>query len=422
MSTNISDQEIVKLTEKYGTPIYIYQKEEFDNAYRSLKKCLHDRFDIFYSVKANPNLKVIKNFVDLGAGLEVSSLSELHFAQKLEVNPSKVIFVGPGKTRKEIEEAIKYEIFSIVVESEQELDLVNQLAEKFNKKVNVSIRVNPNLTGKGSELVMSGKSSQFGIDEDIILAKKTNWLNQYTNLRIMGIHTYMGTGVTDSNIFIENTKYIIEMAYRISRQFNLKLEMIDVGGGLLPNIYENQEILDLEDIYVKMEKVIEDIPKLFNADIRLILESGRYLTACAGIYVTKVLYTKHSKGKDYVIVDGGINNNIAASGGIRKQTHSNFYVHTISSTGQSEGIKRQQVCGCLCTPADVLLEDALLPVLSPDDLIVIKGSGAYGLTASPLYFLSHDIPPEVWIERDGEINKVELVRKRLSTELFLIGQ
>jgi diaminopimelate decarboxylase len=308
--SKLTDVFIAQMCSDYGTPLYVYDSNVLQNTYQELRSHLHPLVEIFFSVKANPNLTIVNTLNRLGAGAEVSSLAELACAVKAGVRSEDILFVGPGKTTEELREAILREISCIAVESEKELEILNQLAAELNQRVRVALRINPSLVGRGAELVMSGKASQFGIDETWVLSQDRSWCSCFEHLRIVGIHTYMGTGILDWQIFVENTKYILDMSKRISQYLGFKLELIDFGGGLMSPVYENQEPVDLIQIQNHLSPYIDQFIEELGHQPRLIMESGRYLSAQCGLYLTKVLYTKNSKGVDFAIVDGGIHQNI----------------------------------------------------------------------------------------------------------------
>ncbi|EST52169.1 hypothetical protein T458_24435 [Brevibacillus panacihumi W25] len=412
----ITKNLLKNLSIEYKTPFFVYDEQILTNTYNKLKNALHEKIEVFYSVKANPNVTIVNHINNLGAGLEISSESELICALKAGANSKDIIFVGPGKTAHEIEFAISHDVYCIVVESIQELDLINTIGLKYNRKINIALRVNPSLVGRGSELIMSGTSSKFGIDEDWFYSE-SDINNKYKFVHIIGIHTYMGTGILDWRIFFENTKYILEMAARLSSKHNFKLEMIDFGGGLMPTVYEQQGSVNLDEIKKHLSPFIDSYINDLGYVPRLILESGRYLVAQCGFYVTKVLYTKESRGKRFAITDGGIHQNIAAAGGIRKNTDGNFITEVISSNNRNNII--QNVGGPLCTPADMLLENVLLPELEQGDLIVLKGSGAYGLTASPSLFLSQGYCTEIWVySNNNEIGSCMIRKRQMAEDVF----
>ncbi|NUP16234.1 MAG: diaminopimelate decarboxylase [Streptomyces sp.] len=393
-----------ELAAQHGTPLYVYDADLLRDQYRSLREVLHPAVEIFYSLKANPNVAICAELRKLGSGAEVSSLVELATARRAGVDDARIIFLGPGKSREELAEALSEDGCTVVCESFGELDLCEELAREHALSPRVMLRVNPAFEVRGAGLSMGGKPRQFGMDEEQLLAVDEP-AARWPSLRIVGVHAYMGTRILSEDTVVTNTEGILDLAERISSRLGFPLDVVDIGGGLGVAYFDNESDLDPKSLTQRLNPVVET----FHArrpGTRVIMELGRYLTAPAGTYVMRVRYTKTSRGERFAITDGGTHHHMAAVG-IGSFVKRNFPATALGRSADTE-TEPWNVCGPLCTPGDTLLKKASLPDLRPGDLIAIERSGAYGPSASPVFFLSHGHPAEVLVA-DG---RAHLVRRR----------
>lgn len=405
---------INEIINNYETPMYIYWREIIEQKYDDLKSCLFPSSTIYYSMKANPLIGICQILHEKGCGVEVASAGEMNVALKAGFDPGEIIFTSPGKTYKEIEYAIQNRIKVINIESYQEALIINEIARKEKYIMNIALRVNPALILNSAKIKMSGISSQFGIEEEEINDNFINKIKKLENVKIVGFQIYVGTQILNALEICNNTKSIIEIAIKLSRKFKIKLDYLNMGGGFGVPYFPNEKELNLVTLKEEMQKIysfyLEDIKHT-----ELIFESGRYLTAEAGVYVTKVLYKKCSKGTQYIICDGGSNFH-AGSAFLGRFVRNNFPFHTIPDNDCKNVVN---IVGPLCTPTDVIGQKVEVNCfLQSGDYVIIEKSGAYGLTYSPLKFLSHDTPLEVLI--DGK--KVYIMRERGTAEDCLLGQ
>ena len=416
------------LAAKFGTPLYVYDGEALSRQFTGLREALDPRVEIFFSLKANPNISVCAYMHELGARAEVSSRAELHTALRAGVAPADVIFVGPGKSVLELEEAVEAGIAAIVCESFGELALIDRIAAQRGTVARVVLRINPSFAVKGAGLAMGGMPRQFGIDEATLFSAGAELAARHPHVRLVGVHVYMGTRIMFPDTIVENSRRILDLAERVAGQLGFPLELVDIGGGLGVAYFENESELDLGELSGKLNPVLADFVERHPAT-RLIMELGRYLVAPAGTYVISVRYTKESMGRWFAVADGGTNHHMAAVG-IGAVVHRNFPIRLLSRSGEAEveidaetaaqaqEPTRWQLTGPLCTPNDVIGKDVALPPLRVGDLIGIGHSGAYGPSASPTGFLSHGHPAEVLVV-DGEAH---LIRRRESMEDLLGAQ
>jgi diaminopimelate decarboxylase len=383
---------VSELARDYGTPLFVYDGDVLVSRYEDLRRRMHPRLEIFFSLKANPNVSVCALLHSKGARAEVSSAAELLTATRAGVAPRDIVFVGPGKSADELAACLDEDIFAIVCESLGELELIDRLARSRGKVARVALRINPSFAVKGAGLTMGGKPRQFGIDE-AQLEEVGNAARRFPGLRLMGVHVYMGTRILAEDVVIENTRRILELARKVSASLDFPLEMVDIGGGLGVAYFDSERDIDPSALAAGLEPVIAEFVAA-SPHTRLVMELGRYLTALAGTYVVRVRYVKNSLGQRFAITDGGTHHHMAAVG-IGSFVKRNFPMRHLDRT--EEPTESWTVTGPLCTPNDTLAKDIALPPVRPGDLLGVMRSGAYGPTASPVLFLSHGAPAEVLV-------------------------
>ncbi|MEV5981356.1 diaminopimelate decarboxylase [Streptomyces sp. NPDC052114] len=401
---HIQGLPLTDLAAEFGTPLYVYDADVITRQYQDLRELLHPRLEIFYSLKANPNVAICALLGSLGARAEVSSLAELATARRAGITPDDIVFPGPGKSPDELVACLDAGISAIVCESLDELALVDRLARERGVTARVALRVNPNFSVKGAKLVMSGTSRQFGIDQETLLAQR-DLASRFPSVRLVGFHIYMGTRVLEERVVAEHTERILEAAEQLADALDIPLELVDIGGGLGVPYFEGERSLDPAVLTALLNPLVEK----FAADhprTRLVMELGRYLTAPAGIYVTRVRYLKESRGERFAVVDGGTHHHMAAVG-IGSFVKRNFPMRLLNRTATEED-QTWNIAGPLCTPNDTLGKKVSLPPLRSGDLVGVLQSGAYGPSASPVLFLSHGHPAEVLVHEGRAL----LVRER----------
>ena len=403
---------ITELAEEFGTPLYLYDGEEITSRFQGLREQLHPALEVFYSLKANPNISICSLLYRCGARAEVSSLTELATARRAGVAPHDIIFLGPGKSRAELAACLDEDIHAVVCESLGELALIDEVARERGVTARVALRVNPSFAVKGSGLTMGGKPRQFGIDEEQLLAEAPDLAARYTGVRLMGVQVYLGTRILGEDTVVENTRRILDLAERISAHLGFPLETVDIGGGLGIAYFDNEKDLDLAELTTHLNPLIEDFTARHPAT-RMIMELGRFLVAASGTYVTRVRYTKTSMGENFAVTDGGTNHHMAAVG-IGSYVKRNFPMAALERVDEPT-TEPWHITGPLCTPNDVIGKKVPMPPLRAGELVGVHRSGAYGPTASPVHFLSHGYPAEVLV-LDGQAH---LIRERDDVEVML---
>ncbi|MBL6278380.1 alanine racemase [Micromonospora fiedleri] len=413
-STALGGVPVTELVERFGTPLYVYDGATITDRYQQLRERLHPAVQMFYSLKANPNISVCALLHSLGASAEVSSLTELVTAERAGVPAEDIMFLGPGKSRTELTACLKGEV-TLICESFGELALIDELAAELGSTARVVLRVNPSFAVKGSGLTMGGKPRQFGIDETALLAE-SDLAGRHPSVRLCGFQAYLGTRFLSEAMIVENTARILDLAERLGRHLAVDLEVVDVGGGLGVAYFAGEQDLDVAALTDQLNPVFA----AFHArhpQTALVMELGRYLVGHSGTYAVTVRYVKESMGERFAVADGGTNHHMAAVG-IGSFVKRNFPMRLLNRDSTAEPVK-WNVTGPLCTPNDTIGKAVELPGdLRPGDVIGVDRSGAYGPTASPVHFLSHGYPAEVLIHQ-GE---PRLVRSRDDVESMLAAQ
>jgi diaminopimelate decarboxylase len=392
----IGPHPLAVLVERFGSPLYLYNFEHLREVYTRLRKQLYPGINLYYAIKANPNPSIIKQYIDLGAGFDVSSVGELRLALRLGAKPECMSFAGPGKQNGELEEAIAADIGMLSVESFSELASIAQLAEKHEKPVSITLRVNPVQKTRGYQIKMGGVPSPFGIDEECIgdcvqYVRRSRWL------KIKGLHVFAGTQCLEEDAIVENTLNILRLADALSRNLDLRFEAINLGGGWGIPYHDGEKQLDEKKLTDQINAVVGSY-LTSRPQTKFILELGRYLVASSALYVTTVVRAKQSRGARFLILDGGMNHYLAASGNLGQVFRKNFPLVHASKPNEHEEIQNYNVVGPLCTPIDRMGTDVKLPITVEGDILVFPLAGAYAYSASPLHFLSHPSPAEIAVK------------------------
>ncbi|MFG1846448.1 type III PLP-dependent enzyme [Micromonospora carbonacea] len=394
MTDTIGGLAVTDLAREFGTPLYVYDADVLRERYRQLREVLHPEVGILFSLKANPNVSICAVLRSLGAGAEVSSLAELLIAGRAGVAAEDTIFLGPGKSAQEIDACLATGVHAIVCESWGELAEIDALAARRDTVARVVLRINPSFTVKGSRLTMSGKPRQFGIDEEQALEAAPR-VAGLRNVRLIGVHVYMGTRILAEEVAAENTTRILDLAERVAERLGFELETVDVGGGLGVAYFDGERDLDLR----RLADLVNPAFATFRARhprTRLFTELGRFLTAESGTYLVRVRQVKESMGEWFAVTDGGTHHHMAAVG-VGSFVKRDFPIRLLGREA-TEPAPNWRVTGLLCTPNDTLSTHTPLPPLRPGDLLGVLRSGAYGPSASPVLFLSHGHPAEVLVD------------------------
>jgi diaminopimelate decarboxylase len=388
----------------YGTPFFAYDRSVVDRKLGLLREALPERFSISYSVKANPNPWIVRHFVERGCGLEVASAGEFRLALGAGCRADRIIMAGPGKTEAELELVVSQGIGEVHAESLVEIARLGAITRRLGRTARVGLRVNGAEDVQGGAMRMGGKPSPFGVDEERLDEALAAVLAQ-PSLAFCGIHLYMGTQITDETVLARQYRHGVEVARRAARIAGRALDTLDFGGGLGIPYFPGERELDMLKLGEQVGALVLELEgdPAFRTT-RFMVEPGRYLVGEAGVYVARVNDIKVSRGKKFLVLDGGMNHHLAASGNLGQVIKRNFPPAILNRLSPA-ATERVDVVGPLCTPLDTLGRDATLPVAELGDLVGVFQSGAYGRSASPLGFLSHPAPAEIWVD-DGQASLV----------------
>jgi len=353
-----------ELANQYKTPLYIYDLDHMQAQYEELKDSFKARKSMLcYAVKANSNLSVVQHFAKLGAGADCVSIGEVRRASLAGIPAYKIIFSGVGKSDDEIREAIERDILYINIESEAELGRVELIAKELNAVSRISIRVNPNIDPKTHPYISTGlHDNKFGVDLD---SAKRMYIkaNNSENLDPVGIHFHIGSQLTELKPIYESAEIVADLV-RSLEKINIELKFFDVGGGLGIK-YDDETLINTYDYAQAILATLKGL------DLTVICEPGRFLTANAGYFVSKVLYEKQNGAKKFVVIDGAMNDLL------RPALYSAY--HKIEAITDSISEPREvDIVGPVCESGDFFAKDFKLPELAHNDLVVVHSAGAYG--------------------------------------------
>jgi diaminopimelate decarboxylase len=386
-----------RLTEIYGTPLFLYDRAVLDLKYNALRAALPGRFSIYYSIKANPCPAVVKHFLSRGCGLEIASAGEFQRALDAGCAPDQILFAGPGKSESELELVLSRGIGEIHMESLTEANRIAAICRRLGRRARVAIRINPAGEAEGGAMRMGGRPAPFGMDEEI-LDQVLEMILAKPQLDLCGIHLFTGTQILDASVLIGQYRHGLGLARRVVNRLGRPLHTVDFGGGLGIPYFPHEQELNLNSLRDGLATLCAEVQHDASLEgTQFLVEPGRFLAGEAGIYVTRINDIKVSRGKKFLIVDGGMNHHLAASGNLGQTIKRNYPIALVNKlSAPAEEVV--DIVGPLCTPLDTLARGIMLPRAEIGDLVGIFQSGAYGRSASPLGFLSHPSPAEIWVD------------------------
>jgi len=380
--------KLSRLAARVGqTPFYAYDRDLLQSRVAELRAALPASIKLHYAMKANPMPAVVALMAGIVDGIDVASGGELKVALDAGADPHEVSFAGPGKRRGELCQAVAAGVL-INIESFREVSELTAISAELNLPARIAVRVNPDFELKGSGMKMGGGPKQFGVDAELVpelLAEVGK-----AGLQFEGFHLFAGSQNLKAESICEAQQKSYELALRLAAHAPSPVKFLNLGGGFGIPYFPGEQRLDLASVGENLKKIAvraaQEMPQA-----ELVIELGRYLVGEAGIYVTQVVDRKVSRGQTYLVVDGGLNHHLSASGNFGQVIRKNYPVAIGNRMNQAEK-EIVSVVGPLCTPLDLLAERMELPIAEPGDYVVIYQSGAYGASASPQRFLGH---PEV---------------------------
>jgi diaminopimelate decarboxylase len=408
------------LAEQHGTPLYVYSKETIVDHYTRLDQGL-SRLDhmICYAVKANSNLAVLSTIAQLGGGFDIVSGGELFRVLRAGGQAAKCTFAGVGKTRDEIEYALKEGIYCFNAESEAELRFIDQIAGEMGRKAPVAVRVNPNVDAKTHAKITTGKSeNKFGIDFDRIEEVYEIIAKECPNLEIRGLQMHIGSQLTSVGPFVEAVEKVKPLVQEMKAKYGL--QFFSIGGGIgivykqsLDSGSQDWWSLEGNESHPLTIQAYADavVPLLEDLGLRILLEPGRFMVGNAGVLLTKVVYEKRGKAKVFKIVDAAMNDLI------RPTLYEGW--HQIVPVRSKAGAENElsDVVGPICETGDYLAQNRELPPLNAGDVLAVMSAGAYGFTMASNYN-TRTMPAEILV--DG--SEAYVVRERQTLEDLVRGE
>jgi len=385
---------LTRLAERVGsTPFYAYDRRLLSERVAQLRAALPQDVHLHYAIKANPMPAVVQHMAGLVDGFDVASGGELKVVLDTTMPPLQISFAGPGKGERELRQAIAAGIV-INLESLRELERIVMIATETGARPKVAVRVNPDFELKSSGMKMGGGPKQFGIDAELV----PDLLAQMKTLPVefWGFHIFSGSQNLKAESIIEAQTKTFELARRLAAYAPGPVRLLNLGGGFGIPYFPGEQPLDLKAVGENLAALMPDARRDF-PEAEFVIELGRYLVGEAGIYVSRVIDRKESRGQVFLVTDGGLHHHLAASGNFGQVIRKNYPVLVGNRVKPQGEATSASAVGPLCTPLDLLGDRMELGHAREGDLIVVLQSGAYGLTASPTAFLGHPAPVEVLV-------------------------
>jgi len=400
--------DLAGLLARYGSPLYVYELAEVRAALAALRAALPEPSLLYYSLKANPHRRLVRELGGLGCGAEVSSAGELGSALAGGIPAGRCLYTGPGKSRAEIDLALARGVTRFSVESPVDLGKVAHAAAASGRAAEVLLRLNPGAPPRGARLAMSG-ASPFGTDVDQVVARPGDFRRE--GAAIAGFHVYSATNLTEPDLLLPRFETALEAAARAASALAVRPRILNLGGGFGHRVGRRGERADLSPLRGRLEALLDArLPGWRRGQPTVAFESGRYLVGAAGTLVCTVEDVKSSNGARFTVLDAGINH-LGGMSGLGRLLRDE---PDVALLGEADGAEADgtRVVGPLCTPLDVWSTGAHLPGVAPGSVVVVPNVGAYALTASLIGFLSRPCPVELVLDAGRAVEASRLTCER----------
>ena len=375
------------------TPLFAYDGAMLRARMHSLRQAMPERLALHYAMKANPFAPLVRLMVEITDGIDVASVGEMRIALDAGAQPQTMSFAGPGKRDAEIEAAIRAGV-ALNCESERQIDRAIIIGEGLGLRPRLAIRINPDFELKGSGMRMGGRPTAFGVDAADVPALAKRIIGAGAEWH--GFHIYGGSQALDAEALVDAQAATLALAVRLSAEIGTAAPHVNLGGGFGIPYFPNEKPLDIERIGGALGEALAALPSGFEAT-GFAIELGRWLVGEAGVYLTRILDRKSSHGETFLVTDGGLHHQLAASGNFGTVVRRNYPLALANQFGAAAE-EVVNVVGCLCTPLDKLGDQVFLPRGAVGDLVAVFMAGAYGASASPSAFLGHGPAPEILLD------------------------
>ena len=364
------------------TPLFVYSAKHMRDQVVALRAAMPQRLAIHYAMKGNPFPPLLRLMNTLVDGFDLASGGELALALAAGVDPANMSFAGPGKRDRELEAAITAGV-TLNCESENEAVRAVNLGQKLGITPHIAVRVNPPFDLKGSGMKMGGGAKPFGVDADRVPALVRQIVDAGANWR--GFHIYAGSQALKADAITQMQAQTLALVAALTAEIGISPPRVNLGGGFGIPYFPGDESVDIQAVGAALGNMLDALPDALQTT-HFCIELGRYLVGEAGVYLTRIIDRKVSHGETFLITDGGLHHQLAASGNFGTVIRRNYPV-AIATRFAAEPDEVVSVVGCLCTPLDRLSDQAHLPRAEIGDLVAIFCAGAYGASASPANFL-----------------------------------
>jgi len=389
----IGGQKASALIAENGSPLFVYSSSRLDARMAQLRTAMPDALDLHYAMKANPFPPLLRHMVGLADGIDIASGGELRMALDAGAAAEHISFAGPGKRDDELEQAIRAGV-TINIESPSECDRALRIGTNLGTTPRLAIRVNPDFDLKGSGMKMGGGAKPFGMDIELVAPTVKRILDAGADWR--GFHIFAGSQALSADAIIETQAQTLELAARLATMVGQAPDHVNLGGGFGIPYFPGDEPVDIEMVGNALSEQFERLPDIL-ASTQFAIELGRYLVGEAGVYLTQIVDRKESQGHIFLVTDGGLHHQLAASGNFGTVVRRN-YPAAIASRFEEEPSETVSIVGCLCTPLDRLSDNAAMPEAHVGDIVAIFCAGAYGASASPANFLGQGPAKEILVD------------------------
>ena len=380
----IGGRKASALVAEAGSPLFVYDGALIAARVAALRAALPQRLGLHYAMKANPYAPVLRHMAGLVDGFDIASGGELLLAEAAGVPAERISFAGPGKRDADLEAAISRGV-TLNLESAREAERALAIGQRLGRTPRLAIRVNPDFDLKGSGMKMGGGAKPFGVDAAAVPALARRIIAAGADWR--GFHIYAGSQTLDAAAIAEMQTATIALAARLAEESGAALPACNLGGGFGIPYFPGDLPLDLAAVGTALAEQMAALPEVL-AETAFCIELGRYLVGEAGVYLARIIDRKESHGEVFLVTDGGLHHQLAASGNFGTVVRRN-YPSAIATKFGAEPAEEASIVGCLCTPLDRLADKGGFPRADEGDLVAVFCAGAYGASASPVHFLGH---------------------------------